>query len=66
MKLCCGARQQMSCMAATNSLELGRHRERLGGIHHEHDQGGQIGRAGVEDLHRHAGAMSIMVWPAST
>ena len=28
-------------------------------IYHEHYQGGQIGRAGVEDLHRHAGRMSI-------
>src|SRR5579862_7984381 len=41
------------------SGQCGRHRERFGGIHHEHDERGQIRRAAVEDLHCHAGHMSV-------
>lgn len=41
------------------SIKLGRYRERLCCVHHEHDQRGQIGRPAVEDLHLHAGAVSI-------
>ena len=41
------------------SVELGRHGERPGRIHDEHDQRIQACRAGVEDFHGHVGSMPI-------
>jgi hypothetical protein len=43
----------------TTSLETGRHREWSGGLHHEHDELVQMGRAGTEVLHRHVGIMPV-------
>src|SRR5674476_89930 len=37
---------------------LGRRRERIGGIHHKHNQGIEIARAAAKDFHRRAGIMS--------
>ena len=38
--------------------QCGRRGERLGGIHHKHDQGIQIACATAGDFHRHAGSVS--------